>query len=47
MYEMPTNRISFHPDTRCVAENEWCRYQEPHKHGFACDRTCPCWNLMP
>lgn len=19
-----------------------CGYQEPHKHGFACDKTCPC-----
>ena len=22
--------------------NEWCRYPEPHVHGFACDETCPC-----
>lgn len=19
-----------------------CDYQEPHKHGFACDKTCEC-----
>lgn len=22
--------------------SEWCLYQEPHQHGYACDVTCPC-----
>ena len=25
-----------------TAPSEWCFYREPHEHGFACDRTCPC-----
>jgi hypothetical protein len=25
-----------------MAPSEWCFYREPHEHGFACDRTCPC-----
>ena len=26
-----------------AAPSEWCFYPEPHEHGFACDRSCPCW----
>lgn len=25
-------------DTDC--HDDSCRYQEPHHHGFACDKTC-------
>ena len=25
-----------------AAASEWCFYREPHEHGFACDKTCPC-----
>ena len=24
----------------CTNDNETCTYQEPHVHGFACDKTC-------
>jgi hypothetical protein len=26
----------------CTEENPLCSYQEPHRHGFACDRSCLC-----
>lgn len=26
----------------CDERNEWCNYREPHEHGFACDKECPC-----
>lgn len=28
--------------TDCVDPNDSCDYREPHQHGFACDRSCPC-----
>ena len=27
-------------------EDEWCEYQEPHEHGFACDRQCLCLGVL-
>lgn len=24
-----------------------CRYQEPHRHGFACDKKCECIGIGP
>lgn len=35
----PTDHPSVETD-RCSGVE--CGYQEPHRHGFACDRWCPC-----
>lgn len=30
-------------DLACTCEcDKGCDYQEPHKHGFACDKACEC-----
>ena len=34
--------LTFWWDDDCTDVNEWCDYQEPHEHGFACEPTCPC-----
>jgi hypothetical protein len=45
---LPTNGLNFDAGVDCQPENEWCCYQEPHKHGsFDCDKTCPCRQQMP
>lgn len=32
-----------HDEPDCLGYNR-CTYQEAHKHGFACDKTCnECW----
>lgn len=30
-------------DGPCLSHNRTCAYEEPHEHGFACDRSCVCW----
>lgn len=36
---------AIHREPDCLGYNR-CRVMEPHKHGFACDKTCnECWGL--
>lgn len=35
------DKPTVHQEPDCVMNNELCTYPEPHKHGFACDKTCP------
>ena len=31
-----------HPNYDDCLNDDDCTYQEPHVHGFACDKQCPC-----
>lgn len=31
-----------HPNYNDCLNDDDCTYQEPHVHGFACDKQCPC-----
>jgi hypothetical protein len=36
---------AIHREPDCLGYNR-CRYMEPHKHGFSCDKTCTeCWGI--
>lgn len=37
---MSEPRIGVHYEPDCTDIHNGCFYPEPHKHGFACDRTC-------
>ena len=47
MSEIPTPLdLTSELDTDCTNGNPWCVYGEPHEHGFACDKSCPCWEHL-
>lgn len=37
---MAEPRVGVHDEPDCTDIHNGCFYPEPHKHGFACDRSC-------
>lgn len=40
----PDPQTGITPSIPCAGDNLACDYPEPHDHGFACNRRCPCWS---